>query len=106
MKVLLASQLSQQLGSSSDHAALVVQVTQPDPGQLPALRETFGSAMQTGVHVRFFGDSGQCAVVPAKCVEAFDRNRQMRSANQRVARSSAVAEAHCVLHPQQRPHWR
>ncbi len=90
----------------SDHAALIVQVTQPDPGQLPALRETYGSAMHTGVHVLFFGDCGQCAIVPAKFVEAFDKNRQMRSANQRVARTSAVAEAHSVLHPQQRPRWR
>ncbi len=76
------------------------------PGQLPALREAYGSAMHTGVHVRFFGDSGQCAIVPAKFVEEFDKSKQMRSANQRVARTSAVAEAHSVLHPQQRPRWR
>ncbi|DBA95853.1 TPA: hypothetical protein ACH3X1_001399 [Trebouxia sp. C0004] len=78
----------------------------PDPGQLPALREAYGSAMHAGVHVRFFGDSGKCAVVPAKFVDEFDKSRQMRLANQRVARTSAVAEAQSVLHPQQRPRWR
>ena len=78
---------------ASDHA-LIVQVTQPDPGQLPALRDTYGSAMHSGVHVRSFGDSGQCAIVPAKFVEAFDQSKQMRSANQKIARTSAVAEAH------------
>ena len=93
-------------GMPSDNAALVVQVTRPDPSQLPALRETYGSAMHTGVHVRFFGDCGQCAIVPAKFVEEFDQSKQMRSANQRLARTSAVAEAHSVLHPQQRPRWR
>ncbi|DBA72864.1 TPA: Histone-lysine N-methyltransferase NSD3 [Trebouxia sp. C0005] len=89
-----------------NHPWWPAQVTRPDPIQLPALRETYGSAMHTRVHVRFFGDSGQCAVVPAKLIEEFDKNRQMRSANQRVARTSAVAEAHSVLHPQQRPRWR
>ncbi|KAL0025106.1 hypothetical protein WJX79_010787 [Trebouxia sp. C0005] len=61
-----------------NHPWWPAQVTRPDPIQLPALRETYGSAMHTRVHVRFFGDSGQCAVVPAKFIEEFDKNRQMR----------------------------
>ncbi|DBA99242.1 TPA: Histone-lysine N-methyltransferase NSD3 [Trebouxia sp. C0006] len=77
-----------------NHPWWPAQVTQPDPGQLPALRDTYGSAMHSGVHVRSFGDSGQCAIVPAKFVEAFDQSKQMRSANQKIARTSAVAEAH------------